>query len=168
MAINFMNRGYFTELGSGLVPLDCEFCGSCIDICPVGALINKVFKYRARAWEVDKTEVVCPFCGGGCTYQVHVKDGKILRVVNEDSVLLCGRGRFGFPVLEAEDRVKTPLIKENGNFREATWDEALDLVSQKFKEITDEAGATAIYGVGSPRATVEAPTRWTTRGGCTI
>jgi formate dehydrogenase alpha subunit len=156
MAINFMNRGYFTELGSGLVPLDCEFCGSCIDICPVGALINKVFKYRARAWEVDKTEVVCPFCGGGCTYQVHVKDGKILRVVNEDSVLLCGRGRFGFPVLEAEDRVKTPLIKENGNFREATWDEALDLVSQKFKEITDEAGATAIYGVGSPRATVEA------------
>jgi NADH dehydrogenase/NADH:ubiquinone oxidoreductase subunit G len=79
MAINFMNRGYFTELGSGLVPLDCEFCGSCIDICPVGALINKQFKYRARAWEVDKTEMVCPFCGGGCTYQVHVKDGKIVR-----------------------------------------------------------------------------------------
>jgi formate dehydrogenase alpha subunit len=156
MAINFMHRGYFTELGSGLVPLDCEFCGSCIDICPVGALINKTFKYRARAWEVAKTEMVCPFCGGGCTYQVHVKDGKIVRVVNEDSVLLCGRGRFGFPVVDSEDRVKTPLIKENGKFREASWDEALDLVSQKFKEIIEAADAKAIYGVGSPRATIEA------------
>src|SRR4030042_1455250 len=58
MAINFMNRAYFTELGSGLLPLDCEFCGSCIDICPGGALINKLFKYRARAWEVTKTEMV--------------------------------------------------------------------------------------------------------------
>ena len=76
MAINFTLRGYFTELASGAQPLDCEFCGSCIDICPVGALINKQFKYRARAWEVAKTEMACPFCGGGCTYQVHTKDGK--------------------------------------------------------------------------------------------
>ncbi|MDI6853665.1 MAG: molybdopterin-dependent oxidoreductase [Deltaproteobacteria bacterium] len=156
MAINFMNRGYFTELGSGRVPLDCEFCGSCIDICPVGALINKQFKYRARAWEVDKTMMVCPFCGGGCTYELHVKDGRVMRVYNGDSVLLCGRGRFGYPVVEAEDRLKTPLIKENGKFRTATWDEALDLVSAKFKEIAAEAGANAIYGIGSPRATLEA------------
>ena len=156
MAINFMNRGYFTELGSGLLPLDCEFCGSCIDICPVGALINKQFKYRARAWELDKTKMVCPFCGGGCTYELHVKDGHPLRVYNGDSVLLCGRGRFGYPVVEAEDRLKTPLIKENGSFREATWDEALDLVARRFKEICTEAGPAAIYGVGSPRATVEA------------
>jgi|UniRef100_A0A7C5EPH7 predicted molibdopterin-dependent oxidoreductase YjgC len=156
MAINFMNRGYFTELGSGLLPLDCEFCGSCVDICPVGALINKVFKYRARAWEVTKTETVCPFCGGGCTYQVHTKNGRIVRVVNEDTVLLCGRGRFGFPVLESEDRVRTPLIKENGNFREATWDEALAYTATRLKEILDEAGPGALYGVGSPRATNEA------------
>lgn len=156
MAINFMNRGYFTELGSGVMPLDCEFCGSCIDICPVGALINKQFKYRARAWELEKTKMVCPFCGGGCTYEVHVKDGRIMRVYNGDSVLLCGRGRFGYPVVEAEDRLRTPLIKENGQFREATWDEALDLVAQRFKEIRAEAGDRAIYGLGSPRATVEA------------
>lgn len=156
MAINFMNRGYFTELGSGLVPLDCEFCGSCIDICPVGALINKQFKYRARAWEVVKTRMTCPFCGGGCTYELHVKDGRVMRVYNGDSVLLCGRGRFGYPVVESEERLKTPLIKENGIFREASWDEALDLVSRKFQEIVDQAGATAIYGVGSPRATLEA------------
>jgi predicted molibdopterin-dependent oxidoreductase YjgC len=156
MAINFTLRGYFTELASGALPLDCEFCGSCIDICPVGALINKQFKYRARAWDVAKTEIACPFCGGGCTYQVHVKDGRIMRVLNEDSVLLCGRGRFGWPVVEADDRVKTPLIRENGKFRSASWDEALDLVAAKFKEAVAADGPKAVYGVGSPRATNEA------------
>ena len=155
MAINFTLRGYFTELSSGAQPLNCEFCGSCIDICPVGALINKQFKYRARAWEGAKTEIACPFCGGGCTYQVHTKDGKIMRVVNEDSVLLCGRGRFGWPAVEADDRLKTPLIKDNGKFREASWDEALDLVAAKFKETVEADGAKAVYGVGSPRATNE-------------
>ncbi|MGQ9687618.1 MAG: molybdopterin-dependent oxidoreductase [Desulfobaccales bacterium] len=156
MAINFMNRGYFTELGSGLLPLDCEFCGSCVDICPVGALINKVFKYSARAWEMKKTETVCSFCGGGCTYTVQTKDGQIKRVVNEDTVLLCGRGRFGFGVVHADDRLKNPLIKENGSFREASWEEALDLTASRLKEIIDEAGPAAVYGVGSPRATNEA------------
>ncbi len=156
MAINFTLRGYFTELASGAQPLDCEFCGSCIDICPVGALINKQFKYRARAWEVDKTEIACPFCGGGCTYEVHAKDGRIMRVRNEASVLLCGRGRFGWPVVEAPDRLKTPLIREKGNFREASWDEALDLVAAKLKETVEAGGAKAVYGVGSPRATNEA------------
>ena len=156
MAINFTLRGYFTELSSGAQPLDCEFCGSCIDICPVGALINKQFKYRARAWEMAKTEMACPFCGGGCTYQVHTKDGKIMRVVNEDSVLLCGRGRFGWPVVEADDRLKTPLIREKGKFRQASWDEALDLVAANVKETVEAGGAKAVYGVGSPRATNEA------------
>ncbi|MFZ5453701.1 MAG: molybdopterin-dependent oxidoreductase [Thermodesulfobacteriota bacterium] len=156
MAINFMHRGYFTELGSGQLPLDCEFCGSCIDICPVGALINKLWKYKARAWEVEKTETVCPFCGGGCTYELHTKNDRILRVRNEKSILLCSRGRFGFPVVEAPDRLTTPLIKENGEFREASWDEALDLVAAKFKEIAENAGPNAIYGVGSARATNEA------------
>ncbi len=153
---NFVQRGYFTQLSSGELPLDCEFCGSCIDICPVGALINKQWKYRARAWEVDKTEVACPFCGGGCYYQVHTKDQRILRVRNEDSVLLCGRGRFGWPVVESPDRLKTPLIRENGSFRPASWEEALSLVAAKFKEAVEAAGPEAIYGVGSPRATNEA------------
>jgi len=153
---NFAQRGYFTQLTSGEEALNCEFCGSCIDVCPVGALINKQWKYRARAWEVDKTEMACPFCGGGCTYELHTKDGRALRVRNEESVLLCGRGRFGWPVVESEDRLKTPLIKENRGFRPATWDEALDLVAAKFKETMETAGPQAIYGVGSPRATNEA------------
>ncbi len=153
---NFALRGYFTQLSSGEEVLNCEFCGSCIDVCPVGALINKQWKYRARAWEVDKTEIACPFCGGGCTYDLHTKNGRIMRARNEKTVLLCGRGRFGWPVVDADDRLKTPLIRENGDFREATWDEALDLIAAKFKEIVAAAGPKAIYGVGSPRATNEA------------
>ncbi len=156
MAINFMQRGYFTELGSGLLPLDCEFCGSCIDICPVGALINKQFKYRARSWEVTKTRMVCPFCGGGCTYELHLKDGQVMRVYNGDSALLCGRGRFGWPVVNAPERLKTPLVKKNGRLQEATWEEALAFAAAGLKALLEEAGPGALYGVGSPRATNEA------------
>ncbi len=155
-AWNFVQRGYFTELDSGGLPLECEFCGSCIDICPVGALINKMWKYRARAWEVTKTEMVCPFCGGGCTYEIHTKNRRIMRVRNEETVLLCARGRFGSSVVESPDRLQTPLIGEPGAWHPATWEEALDLVSEKFQEIIDSQGPAAIYGIGSPRATNEA------------
>jgi formate dehydrogenase alpha subunit len=156
MSWNFTLRGYFTALSSGEQPLDCEFCGSCIDICPVGALINKQFKYRARSWEVEKTEIACPFCGGGCNYELHVKDGHIVRAFNGDNVLLCGRGRFGWPVVESPDRLQTPLVGQKGKFQEASWDEALDLVAARFKEIIEADGPQAIYGVGSARATNEA------------
>lgn len=156
MAINFMQRGYFTELGSGLLPLDCEFCGSCIDICPVGALINKQFKYKARAWEVTKTEMVCPFCGGGCSYELHLKDGEIMRVYNGESALLCGRGRFGWPVINSPERLRTPLVRVNGELQEATWEEALAAAAGGLKAVLEEAGPGALYGVGSPRATNEA------------
>ena len=176
MVLNFTLRGYFTELSSGELPLNCEFCGSCIDICPVGALINKQFKYRARAWEVAKTEIACPFCGGGCTYRCTPKTARSCGCCNEKTVLLCGRGRFGWPVVEAPDRLKTPLIKENGKFREASWDEALDLVAAKFKETwrpTAPRPFTAWARPGPPTKPTTcsrnssgpgwAPTRWTTR-----
>lgn len=155
-AINFESRGYYTELGCGHVPLECEFCGSCIDICPVGALINKLFKYSARAWELTKTRTICPYCGGGCNYEVHTKDGRIHRVRSEEALLLCGRGRFGFGVVEAPERLTTPLIRRNGELVKAGWDEALDYAAKELKLVMTSAGPAAIYGVGSPRATNEA------------
>jgi len=155
-AINFENRGYFTELGCGHVPLECEFCGTCIDICPVGALINKLFKYTARSWELTKTKTVCPYCGGGCNYEVHTKNGRIHRVRSQGSLLLCGRGRFGFGVVEAPERLHQPLIKKDGQLVEAPWDEALDYAARGLKEVIDNAGPEALYGIGSPRATNEA------------
>jgi predicted molibdopterin-dependent oxidoreductase YjgC len=155
-AINFENRAYFTDLGSGQQPLNCEFCGTCIEVCPVGALINKLFKYTARCWEMTETHTICQFCGGGCDYDVHVKDGKIKRVRrNEDNPLLCIRGRFGFGVVDSPERIKTPLIKKGGKFVEAGWDEALDFAAQGLMQVMAKSGPGSIFGIGSPRATNE-------------
>ncbi len=155
-AINFENRAYFTDLGSGQQPLNCEFCGTCIEVCPVGALINKLFKYSARCWEMTETHTICQFCGGGCDYEVHVKDGQVKRVRrDEKNPLLCVRGRFGFGVLESPARIKTPLIKKGGQFVEAGWDEALDYAAQGLMQVMAKSGSGSVYGVGSPRATNE-------------
>jgi len=155
-AINFENRAYFTDLGSGQMPLNCEFCGTCIEVCPVGALINKLFKYAARSWEMTATPGICQFCGGGCDYDVHVKDGQVKRVRRDESnPLLCLRGRFGFGVISSPQRIKAPLIKKGGQFVEVSWDEALDFAAQGLMQVMAKGGPSAIYGVGSPRATNE-------------
>ena len=155
-AINFENRAYFTDLGSGQQPLDCEFCGTCIEVCPVGALINKLFKYTARCWEMTSTHTICQFCGGGCDYDVHVKDGQVKRIRrDEENPLLCIRGRFGFGVIDSPGRIKTPLIKKGGQFIEASWEEALEFAAQGLMQVMAKSGPGAIYGVGSPRATNE-------------
>jgi len=156
-AINFENRAYFTDLGSGHEPLDCEFCGSCIDSCPVGALINKQFKYAARSWELTETETVCSFCGGGCEYLVHTKDGKVRRVRSKvENLLLCGRGRFGYEVVHSPERLTSPLIKKDGKLTPVSWDEAINFAVQGLEQIIAKGGRSAVFGVGSARATNEA------------
>ncbi len=156
-AINFENRAYFTDLGSGQQPLDCEFCGTCIDACPVGALINKQFKYAARSWELTETESVCSYCGGGCEYLVHTKDGQLRRLkAKEQTLLLCGRGRFGFDVVHSPERLTSPLIKKDGKLTPVDWDEALAFAVQGFEQAIAKGGRRALYGVGSARATNEA------------
>lgn len=156
-AINFENRAYFTDLGSGQQPLECEFCGTCIEVCPVGALINKLFKYGARSWEMTSTPGICQFCGGGCDYEVQVKDGQVKRVRrDENNPLLCSRGRFGFGVISSPQRVTAPLIKKGGKFVEVDWDEALNFAAQGLLQVMAKSGASAIYGVGTPRGTNEA------------
>ena len=155
-AINFENRAYFTDLGSGQQPLNCEFCGTCIEVCPVGALINKLFKYSARCWEMTETHTICQFCGGGCDYNVHVKDGQVKRVRRDEAnPLLCIRGRFGFGVIDSPARIKAPLIKKGGKFVEASWDEALDFAAQGLMQVMAKSGPGSIFGIGSPRATNE-------------
>ncbi len=151
---NFVHRGYFTQLSSGELPLNFEFCGSCIDICPVGALINKQWKYRARARKWTRPKSPVPLWRR-LQLSLHTKDGKILRARNEDSVLLCGRGRFGWPVVEAPDRLKTPLIKENGVFRKPPGI-GPGPCGRQVQGSVEAGGPKAIYGVGSPRATNEA------------
>jgi formate dehydrogenase major subunit len=135
----------------------CVQCGECVQLCPVGALIEKKSMGKARSWETHKVRTTCPYCGVGCQLDLHVKGEQIVRVTGVEDGLpnqgrLCVKGRFGYDFIYSEDRLTTPLIKENGEFRAASWDEALDLVANKFKQIITESGPDAIGGVSCARS----------------
>ena len=160
-AISFGYRGKDTKIVAGLDTAlkdsDCVFCGECIQACPVGALVEKKSRYVWRPWETETIRTTCPYCGVGCQLSLHVKDGRIVKVTGvEDGApnkgRLCVKGRFGFDFIYSEDRLKTPLIKENGQFREASWTEALDLVTDKFKAIIERDGPDALAGVSCARS----------------
>jgi formate dehydrogenase major subunit len=137
---------------------ECVFCGQCVEVCPVGALTEKKAKGLGRPWETQKIRTTCPYCGVGCQQLLHVKDGKIVKVTAVEDAQpnqgrLCVKGRFAYDFIYSEERLKTPLIREkNGEFREALWDEALDLVATKFKEIIKKDGPDAIAGVSCARS----------------
>lgn len=138
---------------------DCVFCGECVQACPVGALLDKQARYQGRPWERTQVRSTCPYCGVGCQIDLHVKDGRIVKVTGADAVpndgRLCVKGRFGWGFVHHPDRLQMPLIKENGAFREASWDEALDLVASRFREIKAKEGPEKIGGWCSARVTNE-------------
>jgi len=138
----------------------CVYCGECIQACPVGALVEKKALGLGRHWETEKVRTTCSYCGVGCQIWLHVQDGRVVRVSGVEGVppnqgRLCVKGRFGYDFIQSEDRLKSPLIKENGRFREASWDEALDLVARRFLEIKEERGPRALAGLTSARVTNE-------------
>jgi formate dehydrogenase alpha subunit len=133
----------------------CERCGQCAVMCPTGALVEI---YRAKAEKRVKS--TCTYCATGCSIYFDVKDNKVMGVTTDglDTVgrgNLCVKGRFGFTFIHHPERITTPLIKVDGKFIEATWDEALTLVSNKLLEIKDKYGSASIGGIGSARATNE-------------
>ena len=122
----------------------CVDCGECIEACPVGALMEKSVSGVARAWETEKVVTTCPYCGVGCTFELHTKNGRIVKAASvhgkgTNNGSLCVKGRFGYEFVNSPDRLKTPLIRTNrkdaekGEFREASWEEALSLIAGKFK-----------------------------------
>lgn len=163
-ALDRMNRGFDTKIIAGADELlqnsSCVFCGRCVSVCPVGALIEKQTVGKGRPWEIEKVRTICNYCGCGCTIQLNVKDGKIVKVTNaEDSPVasgsLCVKGKFGWDFIQNEERLKTPLIKENGEFREASWDEALSLVATRLSEIKEENGGDSIAFLSSAKCSNE-------------
>ena len=161
MAISFGYRGIDTKIvTSGDLPLvnsDCVFCGECVQACPTGALVDKKARFAWRPWDTESIRTTCPYCGVGCQQWLHVRNGKIVKVTGVEDAepnqgRLCVKGRFGYDFIYSEERLKTPLIKENGRFREASWDEALDLVTNKFKEIIAKHGPDALAGVSCARS----------------
>jgi NADH-quinone oxidoreductase chain G len=140
---------------------ECEYCGNCVSVCPVGAIMSRLHRHSYRPWQmVSETETICPYCGVGCTLIVQVRDDVIKRVVPRigtavNNGLLCSRGRFGYEFVGHKDRLSLPLIKKNGVFEEATWEEAISLVARKLGEIKAISGGASIAGIASPRCTNE-------------
>jgi formate dehydrogenase alpha subunit len=162
-AISFGYRGKASKIvAAGDRPLkdsDCVFCGECVQACPTGALVPKDARFRPRLWETKKVRTTCPYCGVGCQMFLHVKDNEIHRVTGVDAApnegSLCAKGRFGFEFVNSDQRLKTPLIKENGRFREADWDEALEVCITGLKKAIQEYGGEGIGVLSSARATNE-------------
>lgn len=138
---------------------DCVFCGECVQACPVGALVPKDSRFE-RPWETQKVRSTCSYCGVGCQIDFHVKDNRVIKITGAEDTppnygSLCVKGRFGFDFIHSKDRLTTPLIKENGKFREASWDEALDLTARRLSEIKKQHGADSIGVLTSARVTNE-------------
>ncbi len=159
-AINYAFRGYGSRISTfadkPLKESSCQSCGECMVRCPVGALLPK--KGAKPTYEVKS---VCGYCGCGCGIYLGVRDGNVVGVrgdslspVNQGN--LCVKGRFGYEFINHPERIKTPLIKRNGSFEEASWDEALDLVASKFQEVQEKYGPEALGGLSSARTTNEA------------
>ncbi len=138
----------------------CVSCGECIQACPVGALSSKFEWIGPKKWQMKKVRTTCSFCGVGCQLYLHVKDNKVRMVTGVDDTppnfgSLCVKGRFGFDFLNSPDRLKKPLVKENGRFKEVSWEEALGLVARKLNEIKNKYGGDSIGVFASARITNE-------------
>jgi formate dehydrogenase major subunit len=161
-AISFGYRGKEARIvAAGDLPLkesDCVFCGECVQACPTGALTEAKARTTWRPWkERERIRTTCPYCGVGCQQMLHVQDGKIVKVTGvrgaePNKGRLCVKGRFGYDFIYSEERLKTPLIRENDHFREASWDEALDLIVSKLVTVRNEHGSDAIAGVSCARS----------------
>jgi predicted molibdopterin-dependent oxidoreductase YjgC len=163
-AIEFRYDGPESKIIAGddkpLKDSDCVFCGECVQACPVGALVEKDLRYRVRPWETEKVRTTCSYCGVGCQMYLHIKDNRVVKVSGVEGEVpnngsLCVKGRFGFDFIASDERLTDPLIKEDGHFRKATWEEAIALVADKFKEIRDTHGGDSMGVLTSARVTNE-------------
>ena len=139
---------------------DSHYSGNTTDVCPVGALTTRDFRFGARAWELTNVPSLCNHCGVGCNTVLGTRSGTIRRIMprqNEavNELWICDKGRFGHHFNGSADRLTTPLVRQGDELVEASWEEALSLVAQKFGDIKAASGANALGGIAGARLTNE-------------
>jgi NADH-quinone oxidoreductase subunit G len=140
--------------------LACEECGMCIDICPVGALTSGTYRYQTRPWEMKYVGDPCAHCSNGCKTTLSVRNNEILRANNRDhsgvnGEFLCAKGRFGFDFTNNAERIRQPLVRRDGKLEPASWEDALEEIARRLKQVRDKHGANSIGVIGSNRTTNE-------------
>jgi len=151
-----------SAFGIDLFDSSCVLCGGCIAVCPAGAMMGRAAIGRGREKDLMKTRTVCGYCGVGCQFNLHVdaKTNKIVKVTSEPGCIpnngnLCVKGKFGMDFIGSDKRLTEPLIKRNGKFQKATWEEAIEFIAERLKRTRSQFGADSIAGLSSAKCTNE-------------
>ena len=137
-------------------PVDAKTSGNIIDICPVGALTNRISRFSYRPWEIERTASVCNHCSVGCNIRVDTRTHTIRRIIGRENMQvndqwICDKGRFAHAWVNGENRLETPLLRKNGELVPVQWSEALDFIAGKLQAVKKQHGASAIGAIGSAK-----------------
>ncbi len=161
-AIDMVGRGGNTKMEPfSSESFNCEYCGNCLTVCPVGAILSRLYIHSYRPWQVDdEVETICSYCGVGCSLVLQIRDDSIKRVIPKIGLglnkgLLCAMGRFGYEYIGDSGRLSHPLIRIDGELQQSSWSEAFRFIAEKLNEIKKAGGGNSIAGIASPRCSNE-------------